>query len=443
MSTHGRISQLRTVLLEKIQPTSMYFYINFVIRLAVQVWRQLIHHKCLQQASSLAFTTLICLVPLSAVALFLLQKLGVIEDFVVYICNNFLPGYQADEIASGISGFAKEAQGSLGAGGLLLLLLISTALFSSVEKIFNDIWDTRRRLSFFQKYAVFYTITTVGTLLMWFSISVSTNWLFKYLLPWLFMYAALLLIYNALPNTVVQWKSALVGALIAGTFFQNARVIFGYYLANIVGKNYSMIYGGALAIPILAVWIYIVWVIILLGAEITHAVQHLKHSRFRQIGEGLITPNVNDDKIVFMNSILVIRLFLTVAEHFYKGEGAYPKSQIILKYGLSGDLMNRIFTQFREEGLIYEVEGNTNGYIPARALSDITLDQVISAFEGNIDGLTQNSDAFSEATEQFLDQVRTAPQEIARSRSIEELVASTELTKIYRAEKRDDKTVGM
>ena len=264
------------------------------------------------------------------------------------------------------------------------------------------------------------------------SISVSGNWLFINLLPWLSTYAVFILIYKALPNTAVRWIPTLVGTLIAGTLFRIGRITFGYYVANIVGRNYDEMYGIVALLPIFAVWTYIAWMITLTGAEITYAVQNMQHGGHQEATEELIARTANDDQIVFINSTLAIRFFLTVAEHFYRGHGAYPKSQIMLRYGLSKDLVNRIFQQFKEEGLIYEVEGDTHGYLPARALSDITLNQVLDAFEGQ-DGLIQDSYEFSQATEQFLDQLHGVPYEIARNRSIEELLVPTELAKIHPA----------
>ncbi len=114
------------------------------LHLAATVWHKFIGHKCLQQASSLAFNTLLCLVPLSAVALFLLKTFGIVEDdnspLIVALRDNFLPRYAAAEIVSELSGFANRNLGGLGVGGFLLFLVASTLLFMSVEQHFNDIW---------------------------------------------------------------------------------------------------------------------------------------------------------------------------------------------------------------------------------------------------------------------------------------------------------------
>ena len=127
--------------------------------------------------------------------------------------------------------------------------------------------------------------------------------------------------------------------------------------------------------------------------------------------------------MVFINSTLVIQLFLAVADHFYQGRGACAKSEITVKYGASQDLVNQIFSRFEEARLIYRVEGDTDEYVPARALKDITLDQVISPFEDGLDSVSGIESAFAEVTNPLLDQLREAQYEVLHGQSIEEILA--------------------
>ena len=212
-----------------------------------QLWLQLKAHKCLQEASSLAFHTLMSLIPLSAVGLLLLKTLGVLESeeskLIQYIRDYFLPNHQAFDIASNLSEFATRNQERLTVAGFLFLLFILMALFNGVESIFNDIWKVQRPTNYLRRFATFYTILTVSPLLLWLSISASTNWLFVYLLPWLIVFAFFSLMYIALPNTYVDWKPALIGSLTAGTLFQTARFIFSHYLGLGFDDRHTQIYG--------------------------------------------------------------------------------------------------------------------------------------------------------------------------------------------------------
>lgn len=354
----------------------------YALRVGANVSHQFILHKCLQQASSLAFNTLLCLVPLSAVALFLLNTFGVVEHEespLIAALNNFLPRYGAEEIVSHLSGFANRNIGGLSVVGFLLFLLVSTMLFMSVEQHFNDIWGARRRLPLmqaFQKYAVFYTLLSVGPLLIWLFFSTATNWLFAHLLPWMLLYCLFFLMYIALPNTSVKLGAALLGTFVAGTLFQIARLAFGSYF-GLVWENYSDIYGALAMLVILAMWTYATWVVILLGAEVTNSVQHFRanggmHSRLRSENNG------------YLNTAGVIALFLIVAGHFHKGKGACLAAQVSASAGVSEEVVHKSFERFKAAGLIYEVEGDTIGYLPARALGEITLHDVVVAVEGEL-----------------------------------------------------------
>ena len=377
--------------------------------LGATVWHQFIGHKCLQQASSLAFHTLLCLVPLSAVALFLLKTFGVVEDgsspLIVALRDNFLPRYAAEEIVSELSGFANRNLGGLGVGGFLLFLLISTMLFISVEQHFNDIWGARRRLPIvqaFQKYAVFYTLLSVGPLLIWLFFSTATNWVYAHVFPWALVYCVFFLMYIAMPNTFVKWRAALLGTFVAGTLFQIARLAFGRYL-EVVWKNYSDIYGALAMLVVFAIWTYVAWVVILLGAEVSNSTQHFhptptKHNR----------PRYTTDN--YLNASDVIMLFLIVAEHFFKGRGACPTEQVVSISGVPEEVVDPCLDRFKAARLIYEVEGDTAGFLPARGLASITLQQVVDAVEGEMTVHPTNGIP-SEEGERVLDDLRESQRE--------------------------------
>lgn len=389
--------------------------VTLVARLAANIWHQFREHNCMQQASALAFNTLLCLVPLSAVALFLLKTFGAVEDGnspLIAALDNFLPRYGAEEIVSGISAFANRNLGGLGVGGFLLFLLVSTMLFMSVEQHINDIWGARRRLPVmqaFQKYAVFYTLLTVGPLLIFLFFSSAKNWVFAHVFPWILIYCLFLLMYIAMPNTAVKWRAALLGTLVAATLFQIARLAFGRYF-ELVSKNYSSIYGALAMLIILAIWTYVAWVIILLGAEVSHAFQHLTPRRKLQHGSN-----------GYLNSAGVISLFLIVAERFANSEGACTTEQVAVCAGVSETTVQASFERFKSAGLIYEVQGDTEGYLPARALTEITLDQIVAAVEGEMTAYFVES-LSSKAGARALDRLVTLQQECLADITVASLV---------------------
>lgn len=193
-----------------------------------------------------------------------------------------------------------------------------------------------------------------------------------------------------MPNTTVKWRAALLGTLISGTLFQIARLAFSSYL-ELVWKNYSDIYGALAMLVILAIWTYTTWVVILLGAEVSNAFQYLRQPGVRR---GKFQQGSNG----YLNSFGVIALFLIVAERFSKGEGACTTEQVAASAGVAEEVVHESFEQFKAAGLIYEVQGDTAGYLPARALEAITLDQLVAAVENEMtahfaEGLTSEAGA--------------------------------------------------
>lgn len=356
---------------------------TYISHTGVNALRQFNQHRGMQQGASLSFNTLLCFVPLSAVALFLLKTFGIVENeqsALIAALDNFLPNYGADEIVSGISEFTNRNLTGLGVGGFLLFLVVSLILFMAVEEHFNDIWGSRRRLPLmqaFQKYSIFYALLLVGPLLIWIVFSTVSFWVYAYIFPWISVYCLFFFMYIAFPNTSVKWSAALIGACVAGTLFQIARIGFSHYFA-LAWQNFSEVYGTLAMLIILAIWIYATWVVILLGAEVTNLVQYSNRQEN-------LHGNLFDENKDYINPLGAITLFFTVAAHFHKGKGACSVADTAGITGVPQSLVNKIFEKFKAAGLIHEVEGDTKGYLPSRSLDTITLDSIITAVELDVD----------------------------------------------------------
>ncbi|MCY4402797.1 MAG: YihY family inner membrane protein [Candidatus Poribacteria bacterium] len=366
------------------------------------VFQQFKRHQCLQQAASLTFTTLLSLVPLSAVALFLLNTFGVVNNEnspIIATLNNYLPSYRADEIVSGISEFTNRNLTGLGVGGFLLFLVISLLLFISIEDHFNHIWGSPRRLPLiraFQKYLVFYMLLLIGPLVVWLIFSQVRNVLVSNLFPWISVYFLFFVMYIAFPNTSVNWISGLIGSLVSGTLFQIARSVFAYYFES-VWQNYTAIYGAFAMLIIFAIWNYATWIVILFGVEVSNAIQRSVFTK-KRYGKFL------NDHSELINSPGIISLFLIVAEHFNKGKGACSTSDVATTAKVSETLVQQIFECFKTANLLYEVEGDTKGYIPVRSLDTITLDSLIVSVDDELTKhFTEELNASPELTKVFTD----------------------------------------
>ena len=130
---------------------------------------------------------------------------------------------------------------------------------------------------------------------------------------------------------------------------------------------------------VFAIWTYVAWVVVLSGAEVSNSGQHFRSTTFPREQFGSVPGN-------HLSASDMITLFLIVAEHFSKGRGACPPEQGISLSGTSEDVVDRCLKRFKAARLIYEVDGDTIGFFPARGLVEIMLQQIVDAAEGNTPG---------------------------------------------------------
>jgi membrane protein len=247
-------------------------------------------------ASALAFTTLLALVPLVTVVFSMLSLFPVFEQWSgaleAFLFQNFVPA-AGDTVKSHLHQFSDQA-GKLTAVGLVFLLLSSLLLLATIEDAFNDIWRVQRGRVLFQRLLVYWAVLSLGPLLIMVSLSMSSTllslkvfsdqsliadargFLLRYL-PLLFELGAYVLFFKAIPNTEVKLRHALIGGAVATVLFELAKLGFAYYILSF--RSYELIYGALSTIPIFFVWVYLSWVVMLVGAVITSTLKTQEQER--------------------------------------------------------------------------------------------------------------------------------------------------------------------
>jgi membrane protein len=241
--------------------------------------------RCFRVASALSFTTLLSLVPLITVIVSTLSMFPVFETWTetveTFIYQNFVP--TAGESVKGYLHEFSDKAGELTAVGLVFLMISSLLLLATIEDAFNDIWRIQQGRPFFQRLIIYWTVITLGPLLTAISLSMSsamlstmifsnqslladaTQFVLRYI-PILFELGAYVLFYKAIPNTEVKFHHALIGAVIATILFELTKQGFAFYISNF--KSYQLIYGALAIIPIFFIWVYLCWLVMLVGAVI-------------------------------------------------------------------------------------------------------------------------------------------------------------------------------
>jgi len=270
---------------------------------------------CMQIAGSLTFTTLLALVPLATVAVTLISAFPAFremnEALEAFVVDNLVPD-SAEAIANYTEQFRNNAA-KLTALGLAFLTATAVMLMLTIEHAFNQIWRVSRRRSLLQRAIIYWMLLTIGPVLIGASLSL-TSWLVSLSLglvrdipgagvallktvPVVLTSLALALLYFTMPNRRILLRHALVGGVLAGLVFEATKRGFGWYLTQF--PTYKLVYGAFASVPIFLLWIYISWLIVVLGAVV---VAVLPESRARST-HGRAPPGAD-----FVDALRIFRI---------------------------------------------------------------------------------------------------------------------------------------
>ena len=172
-----------------------------------------------------------------------------------------------------------------------------------------------------------------------------------------------------MPNTKVKFSSAIIAGTIGGTLWQLTQWVHIHLQIGV--SRYSAIYGTFASIPVFLIWLYISWLIVLLGAEISFAHQNVR--TYTREGKSLSISQK-------CRELLGLRIMISIAGNFYKGNQPLTSVQLSKKLDVSIRLINHILSQLIESGLINEVSGRETSYQPSSSIEAITARKVVEAF---------------------------------------------------------------
>ena len=251
-----------------------------VKRLAAHVWRHFAEDRLFDEAASLSYTSLLSMVPLLAVVFGVASAFPVFEHWTEqlqsFVFSNFVPA-SGDQIQIYLTGFL-ESVGKLTLPGTLLLILTALLLMVRIESAFNLIWRVPTARSIRDRVVMYWAVLTLGPLALGaaaalsaqpvfeqvvLGVSTHSNWrgLGIFSLSWL----AFSVMFILVPNRNVRISHAAVGAFLSALLFALAKKAFVTYVEN---ASFNVIYGALATIPIFLFWLYLVWIVILLGASL-------------------------------------------------------------------------------------------------------------------------------------------------------------------------------
>lgn len=332
--------------------------------------KRFISDGCRQSAAALTYMSLFAVVPLMTLMYSMFSLIpafqGLESQVQELIFSNFVPQSGA-EIQQYLTEFSSQAR-KLSVAGAVILLITSYLMLTNIEQTFNNIWGTvgsRRGLSSFLLY---WGILSLGPLLLGIGLMMHTYLVsFQLLvdevdvlgitalifqaLPLIFTWAAFTLLFIAVPNCKVHIRYAVIGGLITSICFELAKIGFGFLVAH---SSYTTVYGAFAIFPIFLIWIYLMWIIVLGGAELIRSME-----TFKTAWQGFAYPDL-------------VAILIIVWESWRKQQDGNPvTNRDIINAGLEEQHWRRLRDLLMDNHLLTETAAGS--YVLTKDLSHLTL----------------------------------------------------------------------
>jgi membrane protein len=346
------------------------------------LWQRFRDDKCFETAGALSYTTLFAIVPMLAAVIAIVSVFpafaGLRDGVTRFIFRSFVPA--AGETVQGyLLQFADNAS-RLTLLGVLVLVASALMMMASIEDRFNRIWRIAGRRKGSARLLLYWAALTLGPILIVASVGVS-SWVYAQplwrgvahhgiagfrlwlLAPFLISWSGLALLYHVVPNCRLRWRDAVIGALVAAVLFEFARRGFELYVRSIA--NYREVYGALAAIPIFLIWVYLSWVLVLLGAILAAALHAFEYRRTDE----LLPPGCE-----FVGLLRVVQHFVEAQR---AGAGLHAAELTARERFLTVDLLQRYLADLQRTGMIRRADDGA--WVMARDPDSVHADDLLRA----------------------------------------------------------------
>lgn len=370
----NRIQSLFSLTLARIV-WRIFGFLRFILQ------RMLRDDRCLQVSGSLAFTSLLSLVPLFTLGLIVAAAFPGFEDysarFKVFLLSNLVPDSAGRIITVYMRQFTDNTT-RLTAVGLAFLAVSAFSLLFTIERVMNAIWRVRRPRPFSRQLLIYWTVLTVGPLMLGLGLSLSAALAAAsrlndgwgdvasgvrdgggYLLT-VFMLA---LVYRLVPNRFVPLSHAAIGAAVAAVLLVLAKAGFAGYVE--FTRSYQLVYGAFAAFPLLLLWLQMVWLIILLGAELSAGCSYWRGNAWQR---------EHESQRRFQDALEILLQLDQAQQHGQLLSMAQLRSSIRAGY----DEIGQVLDHLEMAGFVSRTQNER--WVLQRQASRIFLDEIFSLF---------------------------------------------------------------
>jgi membrane protein len=343
------------------------------------------------RAAALAYTTLLSLIPLLVAFTYVLQSYfqRLFPGFraqIDSVLNAVIP-YQSPQITYHLARFAENAQ-TASTVGAIIFMIVAFRLFLAVEGTVNQIWKVRSGRGYRQKIMAFTMLFFWGPLLMGLSFTTSSmlernrylRVFFKHdfifmVAPIFVLFVAFAMLFWLVPSTRVRFGAACVGAFVTTILFSLVRLGFGVYADYLSRGQMNLIYGAVGLAIIFLIAIEVMWVVVLLGVEISYVWQNLY---------GLLraTEQQVQDEPRF-DLYFALRGLVEVARRFDRREDPPSAYRMAEAFGTTDSQMFRVMRKLEDVKLVKTTGGDWIGYVPGCDPDRISVEEVVTTMEGS------------------------------------------------------------
>ena len=387
-------------------------------RIFLSIVRDLADGQLSLRAMSLVYSTVISFVPLLAISFSVIKGFGEQNKIKPMILEALEPlGNKKFEITDRILEFVDNIQISiLGAIGISLLIYSVISMMHKVEISFNFVWKVDKERTLSQRFSDYLSVLMLGPLMIFLSVGITTSiqadifdeyitgisfleaivGIFGTAIPYLIMAAAFGFIYFYMPNRKVNIKSAFIGGLTTAVIWKTMGVIFSVFVAS--SSQQTAIYSAFASIIVFMVWIYLAWLVLLIGASISYY-----HQNSSQMN--------NNKKNVTIGNELKERMTLTImyliADTYKTQKEKYNFDKLTKELGIPSETLKEILDVLTDCKYIVKTTDKENSYYPARQLEDIYVQDILHNIrDHNSQPLTASKKNYNKIVDNFFNKSR-------------------------------------
>ncbi|MFO7602884.1 MAG: YihY/virulence factor BrkB family protein [Gammaproteobacteria bacterium] len=360
------------------------------LRIGHLILRDLLEGQLTLRSMGLVYTTLLAIVPLLALSFSVLKGFGVHNQLEPIMLNLFAPlGERGAEITHRIISFVDNIKvGILGSLGLALLIYTVISLLQKIERAFNFTWRVSEQRPWSQRFSDYLSVILIGPVLIFSALgitaSVGNSAFFKgiveietigvmvsllsHLVPYILIILAFTFIYVFVPNTKVKLKSALLGGLIAGILWKTAGWAFAAFVVS--SSKYTAIYSAFATLLLFMIWLYLSWLILLIGGSVAFYYQHPENRNLRSMALGLSNR---------MRERVCLLIMSLVGQHFLQRKPAWTLDGLSAKMRVDISIIHVLIADLVAADLLTPTTASPVTYVPAHALETIRLNEIIDA----------------------------------------------------------------